>query len=50
MRPQFPGRCVGMNGKKMTPLEVIVEANKIGGRNGVGAWLLIMIGIIYINW
>ena len=30
------GMCVGMNGKTMTPLEVIVEANKIGGRNGVG--------------
>eukprot|EP00967_Tisochrysis_lutea_P073847 scaffold98987_cov29-Tisochrysis_lutea.AAC.5 len=33
-------RCVAMNGKAMTPLEVIQEANKIGGRNGLGArWL-----------
>mmetsp|Transcript_86599 Transcript_86599/g.187272 ORF Transcript_86599/g.187272 Transcript_86599/m.187272 type:complete len:433 (+) Transcript_86599:89-1387(+) len=30
------GRCVAMNGKKMTPLEVVMEANKIGGRNGLG--------------
>jgi len=29
-------RCVAINGKRMTPLEVIVEANQIGGRNGVG--------------
>jgi argininosuccinate synthase len=28
---------VGVNGQKMTPLEAIKEANKIGGRNGVGA-------------
>jgi argininosuccinate synthase len=30
------GRCVAMNGKKMTPLEVVMEANKIAGRNGIG--------------
>jgi len=31
------GRCVGLNGKtNMTPLEVIKEANAIGGRCGLG--------------
>lgn len=30
------GRCVGINGKALTPVEVMVEANKIGGRNGLG--------------
>uniref|UniRef100_A0A7S1N6L5 argininosuccinate synthase n=1 Tax=Eutreptiella gymnastica TaxID=73025 RepID=A0A7S1N6L5_9EUGL len=30
------GRCVAINGKTMTPLEVLDTANKIGGRNGVG--------------
>eukprot|EP00965_Chrysotila_dentata_P259323 6213523-Pleurochrysis_carterae.AAC.3 len=30
------GRCTAVNGKSMTPLEVITEANKIGGRNGLG--------------
>jgi argininosuccinate synthase len=30
------GRCVGINGVAMNPLEVMVEANKIGGRNGMG--------------
>lgn len=30
------GRCVSINGKTMTPLEVLDTANKIGGRNGVG--------------
>jgi len=30
------GRCVAMNGKTMTPLEVLQEANKIAGRNGIG--------------
>ena len=30
------GRCVAVNGKKMTPYEVMLEANKIGGRNGIG--------------
>jgi argininosuccinate synthase len=29
-------RCVAINGKPMSPLEVIREANAIGGRNGVG--------------
>jgi len=29
-------RCVAINGVAMNPLEVIREANKIGGRNGVG--------------
>ena len=29
-------RCVAINGKRMTPLEVIKEANEIGGRNGIG--------------
>merc|ERR1719335_1684810 len=30
------GRCVSINGKKMTPQEVMREANAIGGRNGIG--------------
>jgi len=30
------GRCVAINGKSMTPLEVVVAANTIAGRNGVG--------------
>ncbi len=30
------GRCVAINGKKLSPHEAMVEANKIGGRNGVG--------------
>jgi len=30
------GRCVALNGKRMTPLQVITEANTIGGRNGIG--------------
>ena len=30
------GRCVAVNGKRMTPLQVITEANAIGGRNGLG--------------
>jgi argininosuccinate synthase len=30
------GRCVAINGKEMTPLEVMREANAIGGRHGVG--------------
>merc|ERR1719409_943593 len=30
------GRCVSINGKKVTPLEAMHEANAIGGRNGVG--------------
>jgi len=30
------GRCVAINGKKMTPQEVMREANAIGGRNGIG--------------
>ena len=25
-----------VNGKKLSPLEVVTELNKIGGRNGVG--------------
>jgi argininosuccinate synthase len=29
-------RCVAINGKKVTPLQAMVEANKIAGRNGVG--------------
>ena len=29
-------RCVAINGRKVTPLEAIVEANRIGGRNGIG--------------
>lgn len=30
------GRCVAMNGKPVTPLQAIQEANAIGGRNGLG--------------
>jgi argininosuccinate synthase len=30
------GRCVAINGTKMTPLKVLEMANKIGGRNGIG--------------
>merc|ERR1719145_408689 len=30
------GRCVAINGTEMTPLKIIQEANKIGGRNGLG--------------
>jgi argininosuccinate synthase len=30
------GRCVAINGTDMTPLKIIQEANKIGGRNGLG--------------
>ncbi len=30
------GRCVAVNGKKMTPYEVMLEMNKVGGRNGIG--------------
>lgn len=30
------GRAVAINGRQMKPFDIIVEANKIGGRNGVG--------------
>ena len=30
------GRCVAVNGKKLSPLEVMKLANLIGGRNGIG--------------
>ena len=30
------GRCVAVNGKKMSPYQVMLLANKIGGRNGIG--------------
>eukprot|EP00405_Crypthecodinium_cohnii_P014821 CAMPEP_0206465360 /NCGR_PEP_ID=MMETSP0324_2-20121206/27782_1 /ASSEMBLY_ACC=CAM_ASM_000836 /TAXON_ID=2866 /ORGANISM="Crypthecodinium cohnii, Strain Seligo" /LENGTH=429 /DNA_ID=CAMNT_0053938201 /DNA_START=125 /DNA_END=1414 /DNA_ORIENTATION=+ len=30
------GRCVELNGKKMTPLEMLQACNKIAGRNGIG--------------
>ncbi len=30
------GRCVAVNGKKMSPYEVMLAANEIGGRNGIG--------------
>jgi argininosuccinate synthase len=29
-------RCVAINGRKVTPLEAMVEANRIAGRNGIG--------------
>ncbi len=31
------GRCVAVNDKSLSPVEVMLEANRIGGRNGV--WL-----------
>ena len=30
------GRCVAVNGKKLSPYEVMKLANAIGGRNGIG--------------
>jgi len=30
------GNCVAVNGKKMTPLQVMKKLNKIGGKHGVG--------------
>jgi argininosuccinate synthase len=30
------GRCVSVNGAKMTPLQVLQECNKLAGRNGIG--------------
>ena len=30
------GNCVGINGQELDPLACMYEANKIGGRNGVG--------------
>jgi argininosuccinate synthase len=30
------GRCVAINGKKMEPFEILQEAAKIAGRNGIG--------------
>ena len=30
------GRCTTVNGRKMTPYAVMLELNKIGGRNGIG--------------
>ncbi|MCB1179843.1 MAG: argininosuccinate synthase [Leptospiraceae bacterium] len=30
------GNCVGINGKKMNPLEVMEYLNKVGGENGIG--------------
>ena len=30
------GRCVAINGRKVTPLEAIKEANRLAGRNGIG--------------
>merc|ERR1712100_379924 len=30
------GRCVAINGSAMEPLQVLTEANKIAGRNGIG--------------
>ena len=34
--PFVKGRCVAVNGKKLSPLEVMKLANTIGGRNGIG--------------
>ena len=30
------GRATAINGKSLSPLELMLEANKIGGRNGIG--------------
>ena len=30
------GRCVAINGKTVTPLEAMVEANRLGGKHGIG--------------
>ena len=30
------GRCVALNGKKMSPLEVMRKLNRLGGKHGVG--------------
>ena len=30
------GKCVGINGAELDPLQCMYEANKIGGRNGIG--------------
>lgn len=30
------GNCVAINGKKMTPLEVMKKLNKLGGKHGIG--------------
>merc|ERR1711979_47975 len=30
------GRCVAVNGKAMSPLEVVQLVNKLAGRNGIG--------------
>jgi len=30
------GRAVELNGKALSPLEIMLEANRIGGRNGIG--------------
>merc|ERR1719353_2671774 len=30
------GRCVAINGRSLDPVQVLDEANKIAGRNGIG--------------
>jgi argininosuccinate synthase len=30
------GRCVAINGEEVTPLQAMMRANEIGGRNGIG--------------
>ncbi len=30
------GNCVALNGKKMTPLEIMKKLNKLGGKHGIG--------------
>jgi len=30
------GNCIAVNGKKMTPLEVMKKLNKLGGKHGIG--------------
>lgn len=30
------GTCIGINGKKMTPLQIMLALNKLGGKHGIG--------------
>jgi argininosuccinate synthase len=30
------GNCIGVNGKKLSPLQVVQELNELGGRHGIG--------------
>ena len=30
------GNCIGINGRRMSPLEVMLELNRLGGKHGIG--------------